>query len=69
MKAPKRCTGAEEPVLLSDGHHAWRIQYATEIVISEDDPQVSYRIFKYVIVYMDGSSRLEEKKGIPRKRL
>ena len=53
---------------LDDGRQAWRIQYATEMVVSEADSSVSYQLFKYVFVYMDGGSQFKEKKGVPRKR-
>lgn len=54
---------------LDDGSRAWRVQYGSDFAISETDPHTSYRIFKYVVVNMNGSSEYLEKKGIPRKRV
>lgn len=67
-EASKHSISSAKLIELDNGRQAWRIQYATEMEFSESDPSISYQIFKYVYVYMDGGSQFKEKKGIPRKR-
>ena len=44
----------------------WRARYTTEY--TKPEPHTTLPIHKYVVVYMDGRTKLTEEKGIPRKR-